>query len=108
MFLYKTVGMQMVWPYYNRGRLIGEDVWEPEPSQAELFKLEPADVLTTEEAAKLLNPLIKPLPSFEEMVLNGRPRRSKRRIRSTVSVRVSTEWMTERISGRPRPQASVL
>jgi hypothetical protein len=69
MLLYKTVGMQMVWPYDDRGRLIGEDVWEPEPSKAEIIHLDPADVLTTEESAKLLNPLIKPLPSFDEMVL---------------------------------------
>jgi hypothetical protein len=69
MYLYKTPGIQMVWPYDDRGRLIGEDVWEPEPSKAELFKLDPADVLTTEESAKLLAPLIKPLPSFDEVVL---------------------------------------
>jgi hypothetical protein len=69
MFLYKTIGIQMIWPYDDRGRLIGEDVWEPEPSQAELFKLDPADVLTTEESGKLLAPLIKPLPSFDEAVL---------------------------------------
>jgi hypothetical protein len=71
-FLYKTIGMQMVWPYDDRGRLIGEDVWEPEPSKAELIKLDPADVLTTEQSAKLLAPLIKPLPSFDEVVL-GKP-----------------------------------
>jgi hypothetical protein len=69
MYLYKTVGQQMIWPYDDRGRLIGEDVWEPEPAKAELFKLDPADVLTTEESAKLLAPLIKPLPSFDEAVL---------------------------------------
>jgi hypothetical protein len=69
MLLYKTVGMQMVWPYDDRGRLIGEDVWEPEPSKAEITKLDPADVLTTEQSAKLLAPLIKPLPSFDEVVL---------------------------------------
>ena len=68
-YLYKTIGQQMIWPYDDRGRLIGEDVWEPEPSKAELFKLDPADVLTTEESAKLLAPLIKPLPSFDEAVL---------------------------------------
>ena len=72
MFLYKTIGMQMVWPYDDRGRLIGEDVWEPEPSKAELIKLVPTDVLTTEESAKLLAPLIKPLPSFDEVVLGNR------------------------------------
>jgi hypothetical protein len=68
-YLYKTVGQQMIWPYDDRGRLIGEDVYEPEPSRAELFKLDPADVLTTEQSAKLLAPLIKPLPSFDEAVL---------------------------------------
>jgi hypothetical protein len=68
MYLYKTV-IEMVWPYDDRGRLVGEDVWEPEPAKAELFKLDPADVLTTEESAKLLNPLIKPLPSFDVEVL---------------------------------------
>ena len=68
-YLYRAIGMQMIWPYDDRGRLIGEDVWEPEPSKAELFKLDPADVLTTEESGKLLAPLIKPLPSFDEVVL---------------------------------------
>jgi hypothetical protein len=71
MYLYKTVE-QMIWPYDERGRLVGEDVWEPEPSRAELIKLDPADVLTTEESAKLLAPLIKPLPSFDEVVLGKR------------------------------------
>jgi hypothetical protein len=76
-YLYKTVGQQMIWPYDDRGRLIGEDVYEPDPSKAELFKLDPADVLTTEESAKLLAPLIKPLPSFDEAVL-GKPPALKR------------------------------
>lgn len=30
---------------------------------------DPKDVVTTAEAARLLRPLIKPLPSFDEMVL---------------------------------------
>jgi hypothetical protein len=69
MFLYRTPGMQMIWPYDDRGRLIGEDVWEPEPSKAEISKLDPADVVTTEQAGKLLAPYIKSLPSYDEMVL---------------------------------------
>lgn len=69
MFLYKSVGLQMILPHDDRGRCTGEDVWEPKPSEAELIKLDPADVLTTEEARKLLAPLIKPLPSFDEVVL---------------------------------------
>jgi hypothetical protein len=68
MYLYHTV-VEMVWPYDDRGRLIGEDVWEPEPSKAELFKLDPADVVTTEQAGKLLSPFIKPLPTFDEYVV---------------------------------------
>ena len=63
MFLYKTNGI-LICPYDDRGRLAGEEVWEPEPSEAELIKLDPADVLTTEEAAERLAPLIKPLPSL--------------------------------------------
>ena len=68
-YLYRAPGVQTVWPYDDRGRLLGEDVWEPEPSKAELLKLDATDVLTTEESAKLLAPFIKPLPSFDEMVL---------------------------------------
>jgi hypothetical protein len=68
LYLYKTV-VEMIWPYDDRGRLVGEDVWEPDPDKAELIKLDPSEVLTTAGAAKLLNPLIKPLPSFDEMVL---------------------------------------
>jgi len=28
MYLYKTV-VEMIWPYDDQGRLVGEDVWEP-------------------------------------------------------------------------------
>jgi hypothetical protein len=37
-------------------------------------KFDPKDVLTTEKSAKKLNPLIKPLPSFDEAVLRAEPR----------------------------------
>ena len=67
-FLYKTSGI-LICPYDDRGRLAGEEVWEPDSSTAELIKVEPADVVTTEAAANLLAPLIKPLPSFDEAVL---------------------------------------
>ncbi|SDR64276.1 hypothetical protein SAMN05519103_09612 [Rhizobiales bacterium GAS113] len=67
MYLYKGI-IEMVWPYDDRGRLLGEDVWEPDPDKGELIKLDPSEVLTTAQAAKLLDPLIKPLPSFDEMV----------------------------------------
>jgi hypothetical protein len=72
-YLYKMSGMQMIWPYDDRGRLLGEYQWEPEPSEAEIFKLAPADILTTEESGKLLAPLIKPLPLYDEVVLGQKP-----------------------------------
>jgi hypothetical protein len=68
MYLYTNV-IQLIWPYDDRGRLIGEDVWEPDPGKAEIAKLDRSEVLTTAQAAALLNPLIKPLPSFDQMVL---------------------------------------
>lgn len=68
-YLYKTYGVQQIWPYDDRCRLVGEDVWETTPEASEVVKLDPADVVTTEQAGKLLNPLIKPLPSFDEAVL---------------------------------------
>jgi hypothetical protein len=47
---------------------------EPDPDEAEITKFDPKDVLTTEKSAKKLNPLIKPLPSFDEAVLRAEPR----------------------------------
>jgi hypothetical protein len=71
MYLYSS-RLYMIWPYDDRGRLIGEDVWETDPDKATIVKLDPTDVLTTAEAGKALAPLIKPLPSFDEMVLGTR------------------------------------
>jgi hypothetical protein len=68
MYLYSNF-IEMIWPYDDRGRLIGEDVWEPDPDKADIVKLDPADVVTTAQSAEKLKPLIKPLPSFDEMVL---------------------------------------
>jgi|SRR5215471_1127011 len=68
MYLYKNFE-ETIWPYDDQGRLMREDVMEPDPDKAEIIKLDPADVLTTAQAAKLLAPLIKPLPKFSEMVL---------------------------------------
>jgi hypothetical protein len=69
MYLYKST-LYMSWPYDDYGRLIGENIWEPEPHKAEIIKLAPADVLTTQEANRLLAPFIKPLPSLDEMVVD--------------------------------------
>jgi hypothetical protein len=68
-YLYKTYGVEQIWPYDDRGRLVGEDVWEASPATSEIIALDPADVLTTQQAGKLLDPFIKPLPSFDEAVL---------------------------------------
>lgn len=68
MYLYKSV-YQMFWPYDDRGRLLGEDIWEPDPDKAQIIKLAPEDVLTMEQSRRLLDPLITPLPSYNEMVL---------------------------------------
>jgi hypothetical protein len=66
----------MVWPYDERCRLVGENVWEFDESERELIKLDRGDVLTTQRAAELLEPLIKPLPPFDDSLLprTGRPR----------------------------------
>ncbi len=72
MYLNKSE-IAMVWPYDERGRLIGEDVWEYDDVHRELIELDPADVLTAERAGELLEPLIKPLPTFDEGLLVTAP-----------------------------------
>ncbi|WP_395311210.1 hypothetical protein V4U86_10735 [Mycobacterium sp. AMU20-3851] len=59
-YLVKTAE-HMIWPYHN-GRLVGEDVWEYDETAREFIPLDPADILTVEQSAKLLDALIKPLP----------------------------------------------
>jgi hypothetical protein len=59
----------MIWPYDERGRLVGENVWEYDDSEHDLIKLSPDDVLTTERAAELLEPQIKPLRPFDDSLL---------------------------------------
>jgi len=68
MYLTKSA-VAMIWPYDDRCRLLGEDVWEFDPSVREYIKLDPADVLTARQAGQLLDPLIKPLPTFDESLL---------------------------------------
>jgi len=67
MYLYKA-RQQMIWHYDDRGRLIGEDVWEVDPSKAEIIKLDVKDVVTAQQAAQQLKHLIKPLPKFADVV----------------------------------------
>jgi hypothetical protein len=71
MYLYRNFE-ETIWPYDDRGRLMREDVWEPQPENAEIIKLEPEDVVTTAQAAVALAPLIKPLPNFDEYVLGAK------------------------------------
>jgi hypothetical protein len=53
--------------------------WQPEGgTKAEITKLDPADVITVEEAREKLGPLIKPLPSFDEEVLRTKEVRTER------------------------------
>jgi hypothetical protein len=59
----------MIWPYDERGRLVGENVWEYDPGEHDLIKLDPKDVLSTERSAELLAPLITPLPPFDDSLL---------------------------------------
>jgi hypothetical protein len=68
MYLTKSQ-IAMIWPYDERGRLLGEDVWEYDDAERDYIKLDPDDVLTAEQAGKLLEPLIKPLPAFDESLM---------------------------------------
>jgi hypothetical protein len=72
MYLYKTTE-QWFWPYDDRGRLMREDILEPDRTTAEIIKLPPAEVLTAARASELLLPLVKPLPDFDEYVLGKTP-----------------------------------
>ena len=68
MYLKKSQIM-MLWPYDDHCRLIGEDVWEFDTAKAGRYKLDPADVLTAEQAGELLAPYIKALPAFDDSLL---------------------------------------
>ena len=68
MYLY-TNFEETIWPYDDRGRLVREDVLEPNPAAAQITKRDPKDGLTTAQAAEKLAPFIKPLPNFDEYVL---------------------------------------
>jgi hypothetical protein len=72
MYLYRNLE-RWFWPYDDRGRLLGEDVFEIDRSAAEIRKLEPSEVLTAARASELLAPIIKRLPDFDEYVLSKKP-----------------------------------
>jgi hypothetical protein len=66
-YLMKTAE-HMIWPYDEQGRLIGEDVWEYDETVREIIPLDPAEVLTVEQSAELLGPLIKALPTHNPFI----------------------------------------
>ncbi len=70
MYLTKSQ-IAMIWPYDDRCRLLGEDIWEFDDAKREYIKLDPSDVLTAQQAGDLLAPFIKPLPAFEDSLLPG-------------------------------------
>ncbi len=70
MYLSKS-RIAMIWPYDDQCRLLGEDVWEFEGGR-EYIKLDPADVLTAQQAGELLAPYIQPLPPFDDSLLPDR------------------------------------
>jgi hypothetical protein len=47
----------MFWPYTQDGRLIGEHIYEASGSRR-IYKMDPADVISPEQAAAVLAPLI--------------------------------------------------
>lgn len=59
----------MMWSYDDRGRLLGENVWELDPTSAQFIKLDPSEVLTVDAAARLLEPHIQPLAPFDEATM---------------------------------------
>jgi hypothetical protein len=54
----------MIWPYDERGRLIGERVYENKPNQR-VFEVPLEDYLTVEDARARLLPLLRPLPDYD-------------------------------------------
>jgi hypothetical protein len=59
----------MSWEYDDRGRLVGENVWEVDPGSAAVVELDRSQVLTPDEAAVLLDPHIHDLQPFDEATM---------------------------------------
>ncbi|MEV2236086.1 hypothetical protein AB0H69_47115 [Streptomyces phaeochromogenes] len=54
----------MLWPYDERGRMIGEQVYENKAFY-ELIQIPEGDFLTVEDAQARLLPMLRPLPVYE-------------------------------------------
>ena len=59
MYLYKNT-FYMIWRYDARGHLLGEDIWEPDPSKAEVTKLAPIRRFDDEGGGPPARPLHSP------------------------------------------------
>lgn len=59
---YMTEMVSMVWPYDDDAKLIGENVLE-DPGTRQIWQLDPAEVLTNEEALAILAPMLDELTS---------------------------------------------
>jgi hypothetical protein len=55
-----TEMVSMVWPYDDDAKLIGENVLE-DPGTRQVWKLDPAEVMTNEEALAILAPMLDEL-----------------------------------------------
>jgi len=58
--------MDLVWLFDSHGRVVRQDVWEIDPLKRRLIRIDPADVLSPQQAAELLDPFIGPAPRFAE------------------------------------------
>jgi len=63
-FYYLRQKFAMMWPYDERGRMIGEHVYENK-AFLEVVKINEADFLTLADARERLLPLLRPLPVYE-------------------------------------------
>jgi hypothetical protein len=61
----KREWIAMHWPFDERARLIGEHVYE-HVDVGEVVQIDPSDVITYLEARALLDPLIRPLPTYSD------------------------------------------
>ncbi|WP_219471433.1 hypothetical protein [Nonomuraea rhizosphaerae] len=59
----KRQWITMRWPYDERGLLVGERLYE-HADLGEVVEIDPAEVVSFEEARRVLDPLIRPLPTY--------------------------------------------
>ena len=63
MYLVKTAE-HMIWPYDDKGRLIGEDVWEYDEYGPRVHPARPGRGVDRRAGRQVAGPLIKPLPAY--------------------------------------------